>query len=73
IDTMPIKHAGAKAAQPFAVAAKSPNARLAGRLLAFLRANRERFEKAGFHWRGDESAVASKDIVVPAYLKSAND
>ena len=73
IDTMPIKHAGAKAAQPFAVAAKSPNARLAGRLLAFMRANRERFEKAGFHWRGDETAVASKDIVVPDYLKKAND
>jgi ABC-type molybdate transport system substrate-binding protein len=73
IDTLPIKHAGAKAAQPFAVAAKSPNARLAGRLLAFLRANRERFEKAGFHWRGDENAVASKDIAVPDYLKRAND
>ncbi len=73
IDTLPIKHAGAKAAQPFAVAAKSPNARLAGRLLAFLRLNRDRFEKAGFHWRGDEVAVPSKDIAVPAYLKSAND
>jgi len=73
IDTIPIKHAGAKAAQPFAVAAKSPNAQLARRLLAFLRAHRERFEKAGFRWRGDEAAVASKDIVVPAYLKSAND
>ena len=73
IDTLPIKHAGAKAAQPFAVAAKSPNAQLARRLLAFLRANRERFEKAGFHWRGDEKAVASKDIVVPDYLKKTND
>ncbi|MBI5818957.1 MAG: extracellular solute-binding protein [Verrucomicrobia bacterium] len=73
IDTMPIKHAGAIAAQPFAVAAKSPNARLAGRLLAFLRANRERFEKAGFRWRGDEAAVATKDIVVPAHLKNIHD
>lgn len=73
IDSLPIKHAGAKAAQPFAVAAKSPNAQLARRLLAFLRANRERFEKAGFHWRGDEKAVASKDIVVPDYLKKSND
>ena len=73
IDTMPIKHAGAKAAQPFAVAAKSPNALLAHRLLDFLRANRERFEKAGFHWRDDGTAIVSKDIVVPDYLKKAND
>ena len=73
IDTIPIKHAGAKAMQPFAVAAKSPNAQMARRLLAFLRANRARFEKAGFHWRGDEAAVASKDIVVPDYLKRTND
>jgi len=72
IDTIPIQHAGAKAVQPFAVAAKSPNALLAHRLLDFLRANRERFEKAGFRWRNDP-VIASKDIEVPEHLKKTND
>jgi ABC-type molybdate transport system substrate-binding protein len=72
LDTIPIQHAGAKAIQPFAVAAKSPNALLARRLLDCLRANRDRFEKAGFRWR-DDPVIASKDIAVPDYLKRSND
>jgi ABC-type molybdate transport system substrate-binding protein len=72
IDTIPIQHAGAKAMQPFAVAANSPNALLARRLLDCLKANRDRFEKAGFRWREDP-VIASKDIAVPAHLKNVND
>jgi molybdate transport system substrate-binding protein len=68
IDTIPIQHAGAKAIQPFAVAAKSPNALLAHRLLDYLRAHRERFEAAGFRWR-DDPVIASTNIVVPDFLK----
>ncbi len=73
LDTIAIKHAGAKAVQPFAVAAKSPNARLSHRLLDFMRVNRGRFEAAGFRWRGDDAAYASKDIEVPPWLKRSND
>jgi len=73
VETLAIQHAGAKAVQPFAVAARSPNARLGHRLLDFMRLNRARFEAAGFRWRGDEGPYASKDIEVPAWLKRAND
>jgi ABC-type molybdate transport system substrate-binding protein len=73
IDTVLIQSAGAKAVQPFAVAAGSHNVLLAHRLLDFFKANRERFEKAGFRWRGDEPAILSKDINLPAYLKSTDD
>ncbi|MBM4081335.1 MAG: hypothetical protein FJ278_16655, partial [Planctomycetes bacterium] len=69
LEAFPIKHAGAKAVQPFSVAPKSPNARLAYRLLDYLRAHRARFEEAGFRWRGDEPAMASKDIHVPPWLQ----
>jgi hypothetical protein len=55
--------------QPFAVRADSPNHHLGQRLLAFLKDHREQFEKAGFHWRGEETAVRSKDIVLPDWLK----
>jgi len=70
---LPIAHPGAKAVQPFAVAAKSPNAQLAGRLLEYLRANRQRFEDAGFRWRGDEPGFPSTTIKVPDWLKKANE
>lgn len=59
IDTIPLAMAGAKALQPFAVATGSPRAQLAQRLLDHLRANRSRFESAGFRWRGDGSALPS--------------
>ena len=68
LDFLPIQHEGAKAVQPFSVRSSSPNAQLGQRLLAFLRANRAQFEKAGFEWRGEE-AMQSKDIKVPDWLK----
>ena len=69
LDFLPIQHEGAKAVQPFSVRANSPNARLGQRLLAFLRANRAQFEKAGFEWRS-EAVMQSKDIKVPDWLKA---
>ncbi|MEP6669518.1 MAG: substrate-binding domain-containing protein [Chthoniobacter sp.] len=70
LDYLPIQHEGAHAVQPFAVRADSPNARLGQRLLAFLKSNRAQFEQAGFQWRGEETAVQSKDIVIPDWLKN---
>jgi len=69
LEYIPIQHEGAKAVQPFAVRANSPNQRLSQRLLAFLKANRGQFEQAGFSWRGDEAALKSADIQVPEWLK----
>jgi len=69
LDYLPIDHPGAKAVQPFSVRADSPNRQLAGRLLAFLQANRASFEEAGFSWRGDEAPIKSNKIVVPDWLK----
>ncbi|QOV89736.1 extracellular solute-binding protein [Humisphaera borealis] len=72
IDTISIPaSAGAKAVQPFAVAAKTPYPLLAHRLLDCLKSNRARFEEAGFRWR-DDPTIPSKDIVLPDYLKNAN-
>ena len=68
LDFLPIQHEGAKAVQPFSVRSNSPNARLAQRLLAFLKMNRAQFEQTGFEWRGEEP-IQSKDIQVPAWLK----
>ena len=68
LDFLPIQHEGAKAVQPFSVRANSPNARLSQRLLLFLKAHPEKFEGAGFQWRGEE-AMLSKDIKVPDWLK----
>jgi ABC-type molybdate transport system substrate-binding protein len=68
LDFLPIEHEGAKAVQPFSVRSSSPNAQLGQRLLAFLRANRAQFEKAGFEWRS-EAVMQSKDIKVPDWLK----
>jgi ABC-type molybdate transport system substrate-binding protein len=70
LEFVPLTHAGARAVQPFAVRAHSPNRQLALRLLEFLKANRGEFEKAGFVWRGTEAAVQSKHIEVPEWLKS---
>jgi molybdate transport system substrate-binding protein len=70
LEFLPLAHAGAKAVQPFAVRAQSPNRQLALRLLDFLKANRGEFEKAGFVWRGTEAAVKSKQIEIPEWLKS---
>jgi molybdate transport system substrate-binding protein len=68
LDFLPIQHEGAKAVQPFSVRTSSPNAQLGQRLLTFLKANRAKFEQAGFQWRGEE-AIPSKDIKVPDWLK----
>ncbi len=38
-------------------------------LLGRFATHRQEFEKAGFHWRGDEAPVSSKSIEVPAWLK----
>jgi ABC-type molybdate transport system substrate-binding protein len=69
LEYLPIQHPGAKAMQPFSIGANSPNARLAGRLLDFLRAHRRNFEDAGFTWRGDEPARPSSQIEIPAWLR----
>jgi molybdenum ABC transporter molybdate-binding protein len=63
-----LPQATSTAVQPFAVRAGSPNAQLAARLLDFLRANRARFEQAGFVWR-DEPPLRSADIRVPDWLR----
>jgi len=72
IDTIRIPGAVSKAVQPFAVAAKTPYPLLSQRLLDYLKANRQRFEDAGFQWR-DDPAISSSSIQLPAYMKSAND
>jgi molybdate transport system substrate-binding protein len=59
----------AKAVQPFAVRKDSPNARLAGRLLGFLRSRSEAFESAGFRWREDGAPIPSDELEVPPWLK----
>jgi molybdenum ABC transporter molybdate-binding protein len=59
----------AKAVQPFAVRKDSPNRELGKRLLAYLRAHKESFEKAGFVWRGDSAPVKSAELEIPDYLK----
>ncbi len=55
--------------QPFAVRKDSPNRELGKRLLAYLRAHKESFEKAGFVWRGDSAPVKSTELEIPDYLK----
>ena len=68
-DTIPLPEQFATAVQPFAVRKDSPRARLAGRLLDFLRSRSESFEAAGFRWRGDERTVSSDRLDVPPWLK----
>ena len=69
LDYLALEVAGAKAVQPFSVRVDAPNRQLAGRLLDFFKAHRESFEQAGFQWRGDEPAVQSAKIEVPAWLR----
>ncbi|MCX6872465.1 MAG: extracellular solute-binding protein [Verrucomicrobia bacterium] len=69
LDYLPIAHPGAKAVQPFSIRSDSPNARLATRLLDFLKTRRQNFEAAGFVWRGDEAARRSAEIEIPAWLR----
>ena len=69
LDYLPIAHPGAKAEQPFSIRARSPNARLAARLLDFLKTRRQKFEDAGFVWRGGEPARRSDQIEIPAWLR----
>jgi molybdenum ABC transporter molybdate-binding protein len=71
LDYLPIAHPGAKAVQPFSIRAHSPNARLAARLLDFLKTRRRNFETAGFVWRGEEAARRSDQIEIPAWLRDA--
>jgi molybdate transport system substrate-binding protein len=69
LEFVPIRHEGAKAVQPFAVRADSPNRHLALRLLDHLKSNRSAFEDAGFRWTGDQPAVRSDRITLPAWLQ----
>lgn len=69
IDAVEIQHEGAHAVQPFAVRGDSSYAGISHRMLDFFRANRNRFEQAGFAWRGDGPPMQSKDIQVPDWLK----
>jgi ABC-type molybdate transport system substrate-binding protein len=62
IEAITIDLPGAKAIQPFAVAAKSPRAQLAHRLLDHLKASRSDFESKGFRWRGDAPPVESRTL-----------
>ncbi|MBL9153318.1 MAG: substrate-binding domain-containing protein [Verrucomicrobiales bacterium] len=68
-DSIALPEEFSKAIQPFAVRKDSPNARLAGRLLAFLSSRSAVFESAGFRWRGDEQAIPSDRLDVPPWLK----
>ena len=69
LEFIKIRHEGARAIQPFAVRADSIHRQLGFRLLDFLKANRQAFEKAGFQWRGEEKAIRSDSIEVPPWLK----
>ncbi|MFP6866431.1 MAG: substrate-binding domain-containing protein, partial [Roseibacillus sp.] len=69
LEFFPIDHEGARAVQPFSVHVNSERKQLAGRLLAFLQKNRKRSEEAGFTWLGDQPAVKSTDLEIPAWLK----
>ena len=71
LDFLQIDHPGAKAIQPFAVRAGSLKRQLAERLLVFLKANRGKFEDAGFVWRGEEAPIRSSKIEIPEWLKGA--
>ncbi|HYR59506.1 MAG TPA: substrate-binding domain-containing protein, partial [Chthoniobacteraceae bacterium] len=71
LDYIAIDHPGAKAVQPFSVRADTPRAQLATRLLEFFRQHHERFETAGFVWRGDEISVESAKIEVPPWLRES--
>ncbi len=59
----------AKAIQPFAVRKDSPNGALGHRLLDWLRAHKDSFEKVGFVWKGESAPVKSSELEIPDYLK----
>lgn len=69
LEFLKIEHEGARAVQPFAVRADSKKRQLSGRLLEFLKKNRERFEETGFTWVGDQPPIKSADIELPPWLK----
>ncbi len=69
LEFIKIRHEGARAIQPFAVRADSTHKQLGFRLLDFLKANRQAFEKAGFQWRGEEKSIRSDSMEVPPWLK----
>ncbi len=68
-EAIPLPADKAKAVQPFAVRKDAPNSALGHRLLAYLRAHKDSFEKAGFVWRGDTAPVKSDQLEIPDYLK----
>lgn len=68
-DAIPLPADKAKAVQPFAVRKDSPNSALGHRLLAYLRAHKDSFEKAGFVWKGESAPVQSAQLEIPDYLK----
>jgi molybdate transport system substrate-binding protein len=68
-DSITLPEEFAKAVQPFAVRKDSPHARLAERLLAFLRSRPDAFEAAGFRWRGDARVIPSGQLEVPHWLE----
>jgi len=70
-DIVPLPPEMAKAVQPFAVRAASPNYHLGQRLLSFLRENPEPFTKAGFIWKGETAPIPSDQLEIPDYLKGA--
>lgn len=69
LTAIPLPADKARAMQPFAVRSDSGNRELGGRLLAFLKENKESFEKAGFAWKGDGGPVPSDKLDIPEYLK----
>lgn len=69
LESIELPMAEARAAQPFAVRHGSEQAQTASRLLTFLQGHQKDFEQAGFVWRGNESALESKNIAIPDWLK----
>lgn len=62
VDTIRIPSAAAKAIQPFAIARSSEHKELGRRLFQAIRAARDKFETAGFHFRLD---AATKNSTAP--------
>ena len=67
VEALPIDHPAAKAVQPFAVADRSPNRQLAGRLLETLQAHKGDLVKAGFRPLDETAAVPSKSFEAPEF------
>lgn len=62
LDTIPLNVPGAKAMQPFSIGKDSARAQLAGRMLDFLKANKGRFESAGFRWLDNKVMLPSSSF-----------